>query len=281
MKLCRYGEVGQERPGLVDNDGQLRDLSSHVSEIDATALSAQGLAKLAALNPASLSKVIGTPRLGVPFVGLSKYVCVGLNYRDHAREAGLEEPKEPVLFLKAPSALCGPDDDMFKPAHASKLDWEVELAVVIGKTAKSIVAEDAFEHVAGYCLVDDVSERAFQMQSSQWDKGKGLDSFGPIGPWLVTKDEIPDPQNISLWLEVNGERRQDGSTADMIFSVRELVAYISCYMTLLPGDLIATGTPAGVGMGLKPTAVFLQAGDEVRLGAEGLGVQRHRVVASD
>ena len=281
MKLCRYGEVGQERPGLVDNGGQLRDLSSHVSEIDATALSAQGLAKLAALNPASLSKVTGTPRLGVPFVGLSKYVCVGLNYRDHAREAGLEEPKEPVLFLKAPSALCGPDDDMFKPAHASKLDWEVELAVVIGKTAKSIVAEDAFEHVAGYCLVDDVSERAFQMQSSQWDKGKGLDSFGPIGPWLVTKAEIPDPQNISLWLEVNGERRQDGSTADMIFSVRELVAYVSRYMTLLPGDLIATGTPAGVGMGLKPTAVFLQAGDEVRLGAGGLGVQRHRVVATD
>lgn len=278
MRLCRYGEAGAERPGLVDGDGNLRDLSGVVADIDAAVLSEHGLARLAAVAQDSLPVVGGNPRLGVPFSGLTKYICIGLNYADHAREAGLDDPVEPVIFLKAPSALCGAYDDMLKPARASKLDWEVELAVVVGKSGRSIAQEDAFDHVAGYCLVDDVSERAFQMQSSQWAKGKGLDSFGPVGPWLVTKDEIPDPQRLSLWLDVNGVRRQNGTTADMIFPVRHLVSYVSRYMTLLPGDLIATGTPAGVGMGVKPIAVYLQAGDIITLGGDGLGMQRHVVV---
>ena len=281
MKLCRYGDAGAERPGLVDGDGNLRDLSGVVADIDAAVLSEHGLARLAAVAPDSLPLVAGNPRLGVPFSGLTKYICIGLNYTDHAQEAGLDDPDEPVIFLKAPSALCGACDDMLKPQHASKLDWEVELAVVIGKVGRSIAQEDAFDHVAGYCLVDDVSERAFQMQSSQWDKGKSLDSFGPVGPWLVTKDEVPDPQQLSLWLDVNGQRRQNGTTANMIFPVRHLVSYVSRYMTLLPGDLIATGTPAGVGMGAKPTAVYLQAGDVITLGGDGLGMQRHVVVATE
>ena len=279
MKLCRYGKAGAERPGLVDGDGNLRDLSGVVADIDAAALSEHGLATLAAMAQDSLPVIAGKPRLGVPFSGLTKYICIGLNYTDHAREAGLDDPEEPVIFLKAPSALCGACDDMLKPAHASKLDWEVELAVVIGKAGRSIAEEDVFDHIAGYCHVDDVSERAFQMQSSQWDKGKGFDSFGPIGPWLVTKDEIPDPQRLSLWLDVNGERRQNGTTANMIFPVHHLVSYVSRYMTLLPGDLIATGTPAGVGMGAKPEAIYLQAGDVVTLGGDGLGTQRHVVAA--
>lgn len=281
MKLCRYGDVEAERPGLVDGDGNLRDLSGVVADIDAAVLSEHGLAKLAAVAPDSLPLVAGSPRLGVPFSGLTKYVCIGLNYSDHAEEAGQDKPEEPVIFFKAPSALCGAYDDMLKPARASKLDWEVELAVIIGKSGHSIAEEDAFDYVAGYCLVDDVSERAFQMQSSQWDKGKSLDSFGPVGPWLVTRDEIPDPQRLSLWLDVNGRRWQNGTTANMIFSVRHLVSYVSRYMTLLPGDLIATGTPAGVGMGAKPTEVYLQAGDIVTLGGDGLGMQRHVVVATE
>ena len=216
MKLCRYGDAGAERPGLVGGDGNLRDLSGVIADIDAAVLSEHGLARLAAVAPDSLPLVAGSPRLGVPFSGLTKYICIGLNYTDHAEEAGQDKPEEPVIFLKAPSALCGAYDDMLKPARASKLDWEVELAVIIGKSGQSIAEEHVFDHVAGYCLVDDVSERAFQMQSSQWDKGKGLDSFGPVGPWLVTIDEIPDPQQLSLWLDVNGERRQTGKTADMI-----------------------------------------------------------------
>ena len=230
------------------------------------------------MAPDSRPLIAGRPRLGVPFSGLTKYIGIGLNYTDHPRQAGLDAPEEPEVFLKAPSALCGACDDMLKPAHASKLDWEVELAVVIGKAGRSIAQQDVFDHVAGYCLVDDVSERAFQMQSSQWDKGKGLDSFGPVGPWLVTKDDIPDPQQLSLWLDVNGERRQDGRHD---LSRASSGSYVSPYMTLLPGDLIATGTPAGVGMGAKPTEVYLQAGDVVTLGGDGLGMQRHVVVATE
>ena len=278
MKLCRFGPAGAERPGIIDRNGNLRDLSGVVGDIDATLLTHEGLQFIAAVDPDTLPHVPGMPRMGLPYTGMSKYICIGLNYTDHAREAGLEKPAEPIIFLKAISALCGPDDELVQPAGSTKLDWEVELAVVIGGVARSVSVEDALNHVAGYCLVDDVSERAFQMQSSQWDKGKSNDTFGPVGPWLVTSDEIPDPQMVALWLDVNGERMQAGTTADMIFNVRELVSYVSRYMTLLPGDLIATGTPAGVGMGIKPAPRFLQPADVVTLGAAGLGRQTHTVV---
>jgi 2-keto-4-pentenoate hydratase/2-oxohepta-3-ene-1,7-dioic acid hydratase in catechol pathway len=278
MKLCRYGNAGQEKPALVDSSGKLRDLSKVVRDLDPAALSRDSLAKLAATKPESLPLVEGNPRIGVPVAGISKYVAIGLNYSDHAAEAGMAVPTEPIIFFKALSCLCGPNDDTVQPRNSTKLDWEVELAVVIGSTAQYVSEDKALDYVAGYCLANDVSERAFQLQSSQWDKGKGCDTFGPIGPWLVTRDEIPDPQALEMWLDVNGKRMQSGSTRTMIFGVKKLVSYCSHYMTLFPGDVIATGTPPGVGMGKKPEPVWLKPGDVVTLGIEGLGEQRQKVV---
>ncbi|SMF36416.1 2-keto-4-pentenoate hydratase/2-oxohepta-3-ene-1,7-dioic acid hydratase (catechol pathway) [Tistlia consotensis] len=278
MKLCRVGQPGQEKPALVDRDGRLRDLSGVLADIDPSALSAARLAELAALAPADLPLVEGTPRHGAPVAGISKFVCIGLNYSEHAAESGLPEPSEPVVFLKAPSAICGPNDDTMVPFGSSRLDWEVELGVVIGARARNVGTDEALDAVAGYCVVNDVSERAFQLQSSQWDKGKGCDTFGPIGPWLVTRDEVPDPQALRLWLKVNGGTMQDGNTRTMIFDVKTIVSYVSRYMTLLPGDVIATGTPSGVGMGKKPEPIWLKAGDLVELGIDGLGSQRQKIV---
>ena len=280
MKLCRYGNVGLEKPGLIDHAGRLRDLSAHIRDIGPDALAPKALATLARIDTASLPEVAGSPRMGIPFTGLSKFICIGLNYADHAAEAGMQAPSEPIIFLKAPSALCGPNDDTIQPRSSTKLDWEVELGVVIGQAARHVEPSAALAHVAGYCVVNDVSERAFQLQSSQWDKGKGCDSFGPVGPWLVTADEVSDPQTLDLWLDVNGKRMQTGNARTMIFNVRTLVSYVSRYMTLLPGDLIATGTPPGVGMGIKPEPVWLKPGDQVRLGVAGLGEQRQRIVAA-
>ena len=279
MKLCRFGQPGTEKPGLIDGDGKLRDLSSVVADIGPGTLSEESLVRLAALDSSTLPRVESEVRFGVPWTGISKYVGIGLNYADHAAEAGLELPSEPIIFLKANSAICGPNDDTLMLPSMSKLDWEVELGVVIGRTARVIGEEEAQAHIAGYCLLNDVSERAFQLQSSQWDKGKGCDTFGPVGPWLVTKDEIPDPQALALQLDVNGVRRQDGTTANMIFGVNALVAYVSRYMTLLPGDVIATGTPSGVAMGMKPSAQWLRAGDVVELRISGLGAQRQVIVS--
>ena len=280
MKLVRYGPPGTERPGVVDASGILRDLSAHVDDITGDTLGAAGLSRLATVDPLSLPRVDGSPRLGPCVAGTGKFICIGLNYSDHAAEADMRVPSEPVVFMKATSAIVGPDDDIEIPRQAHKTDWEVELAVVIGRSAKYVAAEQALDYVAGYCLVNDVSERAFQLeQQGQWTKGKSHDTFGPIGPWLVTKDEIRDPQNLKMWLEVNGRRWQNGSTATMVYGVSFLVSYLSRFMTLQPGDLIATGTPAGVGFGLKPP-VFLRDGDRVSLGIEGLGEQRHRVVAA-
>lgn len=278
MKLCQFGDPNREKPGLIDGQGRLRDLSALRDAITAEDLSPAGLAALAAIDPDSLPLVPGTPRLGVPYRGISKLVCIGLNYSDHAAETGLPIPSEPIIFLKSTTAICGPDDDTIQPRHSTKLDWEVELAVVIGSEARYVSEDKALDHVAGYCVMNDVSERAFQMQSSQWDKGKGCDSFAPIGPWLVTADEVPDPQSLDMWLDVNGRRMQSGNTRTMIFGVATLVSYCSAYMTLRPGDIIATGTPPGVGMGMKPEPVWLKPGDEVALGIEGLGQQRQRVV---
>ena len=280
VKLCRFGERGAERPGLIDATGRLRDLSPVQRALDESALSPPTLSALAQIDPDALPFVEGSPRFGVPWSGISKFICIGLNYSDHAAESGLAVPSEPIIFLKAPSAICGPDDGIVQPRGSTRLDWEVELGVVIGTTARYVEDADALDYVAGYCVVNDVSERAFQMQSSQWDKGKGCDSFGPIGPWLVTRDEITDPQNLDMWLNVNGERRQTGNTRTMIFTVRQLVAYCSRYMTLLPGDIIATGTPPGVGMGMKPEPQWLKPGDVVELGIEGLGRQRQQVRAN-
>ncbi|MBO1325778.1 fumarylacetoacetate hydrolase family protein [Acetobacter sp. TBRC 12305] len=276
MKLCRFGKDGAERAGLVDAQGVLRSLEGHVADITPDKLAPEHLARLAGLDPASLPVVAGPVRYGVPVAGIGKYICIGLNYRDHAQEAGLAIPPEPIIFLKAISALCGPDDGILPPVGSTRLDWEVELAVIIGSRASNVAEDAAPEHVAGYCVANDVSERAFQMQSSQWDKGKGCDTFGPLGPWLVTRDEVPDPQNLGLWLDVNGRRMQAGNTCNMIFPVAEIVSYVSRYMTLLPGDVIATGTPPGVGMGMRPP-VYLQAGDVVELGIDGLGRQRQIV----
>jgi 2,4-didehydro-3-deoxy-L-rhamnonate hydrolase len=278
MKLCRYGEPGHERPGLVDSRGALRDLSSAVDDIGPAQLDPAVLARLSRLDPLTLPEVNGAPRLGLPVNGVSKCIAIGLNYRDHAEETGLPIPDEPVVFHKAVSCLSGPNDEIVKPHHSTRLDWELELGVVIGSRAQYIDAAHAVDYVAGYCVAHDVSERAFQLQSSQWDKGKGCDTFGPIGPWLVTRDEIPDPQNLDMWLEVNGVRRQAGNSRTMIFTVAQLVAYCSRYMTLLPGDVIFTGTPPGVGMGIKPEPVWLERGDSVRLWIEGLGEQRQIVV---
>ena len=279
MKLVRYGPVGQEKPGLIDSEGRLRDLSAHIDDIAGAALGAKALEKIAALDTDSLPLVSGSPRLGACVGGVGKMVCVGLNYSDHAKESGMAIPAEPILFFKATSAIVGPNDDVEIPPGALKVDWEVELGVVIGSTARYVSKERALEHVAGYCIVNDVSERAYQLErGGQWDKGKGCDTFGPTGPWLVTRDEVPDPQALDMWLEVDGKRYQDGNTRTMIFDVATLVSYISQFMSLQPGDVISTGTPPGVGMGQKPEPVYLSAGQVMRLGIAGLGEQRQTTI---
>ncbi len=275
MKLLRYGPVGAEKPGILDARGHLRDLSAHVPDIAGDVLTPSGLARLRAINPESLPVVTGSPRLGACVGQIGKFICVGLNYADHAAESGLAVPPEPVLFMKATSAVCGPNDDVIIPRGSVKTDWEVELGVVIGKGGVYIDEADAMDHVAGYCVVNDVSERAFQIErSGQWVKGKSADTFGPTGPWLVTADEVPDPQNLSMWLEVDGHRYQNGSTRTMVYGVRHLVSYISQFMSLQPGDVISTGTPPGVGLGQKPEPVYLRPGQVMTLGIEGLGDQR-------
>jgi 2-keto-4-pentenoate hydratase/2-oxohepta-3-ene-1,7-dioic acid hydratase in catechol pathway len=279
MKLCRYGKVGYERPGMIDAGGRLRDLSKIVQNIGPKELSPRGLKMLSRVKPESLPPVNGNPRFGVPYVGIGKFVAIGLNYSDHAKEAGMPLPSEPIVFLKATTCISGPHDDVVQPKGSTKLDWEVELGVVIGTQARYVDEASALEHVAGYCIVNDVSERAFQMATTQWDKGKGFDTAGPIGPWLVTGDEIRDPQTLDMWLDVNGRRMQSGSTRTMVFDVAKIISHVSHYMTLLPGDIIATGTPPGVGLGVKPTPVFLKPGDVMTLGIAGLGEQRQKVVA--
>jgi len=276
MKLCRYGNKGQEKPGIIDGAGRLRDLSGIVAAADD--LSRQ-LQKVAGVKPETLPLVNGKPRFGVPWTGIGKFVAIGLNYSDHAKEAGLALPSEPIVFLKANTCINGPDDDVVQPKKSTKLDWEVELGVVIGAQAQYVSEADALKHVVGYCIVNDVSERSFQMATSQWDKGMGFDTAWPIGPWLVTSDEIRNPQDLEMALEVNGKRMQSGNTRTMVFGVAQIVSHVSHYMTLLPGDLIATGTPPGVGMGIKPTPLFLKPGDEMRLTIAGLGEQRQKVVA--
>ena len=281
MKLLRYGPPGAEKPGLIDKDGAIRDLSGVVPDIAGETLLPDAMARIQGLDPASLPTIEGEPRLG-PCVGsVGKFVCIGLNYTDHAKEAGMPIPEEPVLFMKATSAIAGPDDPVTIPRGATKTDWEVELGLVIGKPAKYADEAEALSHVAGYCVINDVSEREHQLErSGQWVKGKSADGFGPIGPWLVTPDEVPDPQDLSLWLEMNGQRFQDGTTATMIFGVAHLVSFVSRFMSLQSGDVISTGTPPGVGHGRKPP-VYLKPGDVVRLGIDGLGVQRQELVASD
>ena len=274
MKLLRYGKKGQEKPGLLDSDGHIRDLSAHVPDIGGDAISPKSLKKLAKLKPADLPLVKGNPRLGPCVSGTGKFICIGLNYADHAAESGLSVPPEPVIFMKATSAIIGPNDEVEIPRGSVKSDWEVELGVVIGSHAKYVSQEDAMDHVAGYCVINDLSEREFQIEhSGQWTKGKSADTFGPAGPWLVTKDEIADPQKLNMWLEVNGKRFQNGSTATMVYGVSFLVSYLSRFMSLHPGDIISTGTPPGVGMGQKPP-LFLKAGDVMELEIEGLGRQR-------
>ncbi len=280
MKLLRVGEPGAEKPALLGPDGQVRDLSGTVRDFDAQALSPDGLARLAALDPASLP-VLPPGRIGPCIPRPLNFVCIGLNYADHAAETGAAIPKEPIIFLKSLSAFQGPNDDVHIPRGSKKTDWEVELGVVIGTTARYAQAHEAMDHVAGYCVVNDVSEREYQTErGGTWDKGKGCDTFGPTGPWLVTKDEVPDPQALHMWLDVDGSRMQDGSTRTMIFDVRQLVSYVSHFITLYPGDIISTGTPPGVGMGKKPSPVFLKGGETMRLGVEGLGEQTQRVVAA-
>ena len=279
MRLVRYGFAGDEKPGLLDSEGRIRDLSQHVPDIGPDQLAPESLATLAGIDPQSLPLVQGEPRLGPPVTGISKLVCVGLNYSDHAAETGAAVPKEPILFMKATTAINGPYDDVVIPRSSTKTDWEVELGIVIGSRAKYVAANEAMDYVAGYCVVNDVSEREFQAErGGQWTKGKSCDTLAPIGPWLVTKDEVPDPQNLDLWLEVDGHRYQSGNTRTMIFTVQHLVSYISHFMTLLPGDIIPTGTPPGVGLGQKPP-VFLKPGQTMRLGIQGLGEQRQKVVS--
>lgn len=274
MKLLRYGEVGSEKPGLLDADGTIRDLSAHVADIAGTVLHPASLDMLSKLDPKSLPAVSGTPRMGACVAGTGKFICIGLNYSDHAAETGATVPPEPIIFMKASSAIVGPDDDVLIPRGSVKTDWEVELGVVIGKTAKYVSEDDALDYVAGYCVSHDVSERAFQAErQGQWTKGKSCDTFGPIGPWLVTKDEVADPQNLKMWLTVNGKTMQNGSTKTMVYGVKYLVSYLSQFMSLHPGDIISTGTPPGVGLGMKPP-VFLKAGDVVELGIEGMGQQK-------
>jgi 2-keto-4-pentenoate hydratase/2-oxohepta-3-ene-1,7-dioic acid hydratase in catechol pathway len=281
MKLLRYGPVGQEKPGLLDKEGRIRDLSDFVKDIDGSTLSPIKLAELAEINPESLSIVHGTHRVGPCVARPLNFVLIGLNYADHAAETGMAAPKEPIVFFKSLSAFCGPNDVLPIPRGSVKTDWEVELGIVIGSKASYVSEEDAMDHVAGYCVINDVSEREYQIErGGQWDKGKGCDGFGPVGPWMVTKDEIADPQNLHMWADVDGVRMQDGSTKTMIFGVKKLVSYVSQFITLYPGDLISTGTPPGVGMGKKPNPIFLKAGQTVKIGVAGLGEQEQKTIAA-
>jgi 2,4-diketo-3-deoxy-L-fuconate hydrolase len=280
MKLLRYGSPGQERPGLLDGQGRIRDLSGRIKDLDGSQLSPQVLQGLASLNVEELPVVEGSPRLGPPVANVGKFIAIGLNFSDHAAESNLPIPKEPVVFMKATSCIVGPNDQVVIPRGSTKTDWEVELGVVIGTRASYVAKEQALDHVAGYVVVNDVSEREYQTErGGQWDKGKGCDTFGPIGPWLVTKDEVGDVQDLAMWLDVNGERKQTGTTRTMIFDVATIVSYLSEFMSLLPGDIITTGTPPGVGLGQKPVPVYLKAGDVVRLGIEKLGEQQQTFVA--
>ena len=282
MKLIRYGAVGQEKPGMIDADGTLRDLSAHVADITGATIGDDSIAKLRALDPATLPAVEGNPRMGACVGDIGKFMCIGLNYADHAAETGADIPEHPILFMKANSAITGPNDDVVMPRESVKTDWEVELGVVIGKAAKYVSEEEALEYVAGYCLCNDVSERHFQTSlTGQWTKGKSCDTFGPTGPWLVTRDEVEDPQNLDMWLDVNGKRMQTGNTKTMIFTVAQVISHLSHLFTLHPGDVISTGTPPGVGMGIKPEPVYLKDGDVMELSIQGLGMQRQNVRADD
>ncbi len=279
MKLLRYGEPGAEKPGLLDADGNIRDLSAHIDDVAGTALDDTSMQRLGAIDPASLPLVSGNPRLGPCVANIGKFMCIGLNYSDHAAETGAKIPEHPILFMKATSAVVGPNDTVSIPRGSKSSDWEVELGVVIGKKAKYVSEGEALDHVAGYCVINDVSERHFQAKiSGQWTKGKSCDTFGPTGPWLVTRDEIPDPQNLGMYLDINGERRQTGNTRTMIFTVAQVIAHLSELMSLHPGDVISTGTPPGVGLGMKPEPVFLKPGDVMELGIDRLGSQRQDVV---
>lgn len=279
MKLLRYGEKGQERPALLDADGRLRDLSAHISDVAGDALLPQNLARLQELDPASLPLVPGNPRLGACVGQVGKFICIGLNYADHAAETGAPIPDEPIIFNKWTSAIVGPNDTIEIPRHSTKTDWEVELGVVIGQGGRYIEESQAMQHVAGYCVINDVSEREFQLErGGTWDKGKGCDTFGPLGPWLVSRDEIADPHQLSIWLEVDGHRYQNGNTRTMIFQIPKLISYLSQFMSLQPGDVISTGTPPGVGLGIKPVPVYLKPGQKIRLGIEGLGEQNQTTV---
>lgn len=282
MKLVRYGATGQEKPGMIDTDGTLRDLSAHVADITGATLGDDSIAKLRALDPATLPAVEGNPRIGACVGDIGKFMCIGLNYADHAAETGADIPEHPILFMKANSAITGPNDDVVMPRGSATTDWEVELGVVIGKAAKYVSEEEALEYVAGYCLCNDVSERHFQTSlTGQWTKGKSCDTFGPTGPWLVTRDEVEDPQNLDMWLDVNGKRMQTGNTKTMIFTVAQVISHLSQLFTLHPGDVISTGTPPGVGMGMKPEPVYLKDGDVMELSIQGLGSQRQNVRADD
>ena len=280
MKLVRYGATGQEKPGMIDADGTLRDLSAHVADITGATLGDDSIAKLRALDPATLPAVEGNPRMGACVGDIGKFMCIGLNYADHAAETGADIPEHPILFMKANSAITGPNDDVVMPRGSATTDWEVELGVVIGKAAKYVSEEEALDYVAGYCLCNDVSERHFQTSlTGQWTKGKSCDTFGPTGPWLVTRDEVEDPQNLDMWLDVNGKRMQTGNTKTMIFTVAQVISHLSQLFTLHPGDVISTGTPPGVGMGMKPEPVYLKDGDVMELSIKGLGIQRQNVRA--
>ncbi|KMO21318.1 fumarylacetoacetate hydrolase family protein [Methylobacterium platani] len=280
MKLLRYGRAGQEKPGLLDAEGRIRDLSGHLADLGPDALGPEALSRLKAIDIASLSVVDGTPRLGTPVANVAKFIAIGLNFADHAAESNLPIPKEPIVFMKAITSLSGPNDAVMLPKDSVKGDWEVELGIVIGTRASYVEEAQALDHVAGYCLVNDVSEREYQIErGGTWDKGKGCDTFGPVGPWLVTSDEVGDPQSLDMWLDLNGRRMQTGNTRTMIFTCAQIVAYVSRFMTLMPGDIITTGTPPGVGMGMKPEPVFLKAGDVMTLGIEKLGEQRQDVTA--
>jgi len=279
MKLCRYGKAGYEKPGVIDSEGRLRDLSKVVDSLGPNEISPRGLKMLTRLKPETLPPVNSNARFGVPYVGIGKFIAIGLNYSDHAKEAGQPIPTEPIVFMKATTCINGPNDDVIQPKNSTRLDWEVELGVVIGTQARYVSEAEALNHAAGYCIVNDVSERSFQMATTQWDKGKGFDTAGPIGPYLVTTDEITDPQSLDMWLDVNGKRMQSGNTRTMIFGVATIISHVSQYMTLLPGDIICTGTPPGVGAGIKPNPVFLKPGDVMTLGIQSLGEQRQKVVA--
>ncbi|MBP3860224.1 MAG: fumarylacetoacetate hydrolase family protein [Pseudomonas sp.] len=282
MKLLRYGEKGQERPALLDNDGQLRDLSAVVADIAGQTLSPESIARLQDIDPSTLPLVEGSPRIGACVGQVGKFICIGLNYADHAAETGAAIPAEPVVFSKWTSAIVGPNDNVEIPRNSRKTDWEVELGVVIGKGGRYISENQAMEHVAGYCVINDISEREFQLElGGTWDKGKGCDTFGPLGPWLVTRDEIADPHQLDLWLEVDGQRYQNGNTRTMIFQIPKIISYLSQFMSLQPGDVISTGTPPGVGLGIKPEPVYLRAGQTMRLGISGLGEQQQRTVNAD